>query len=84
MAKDRVPQPLRTVLQEEGLTYKAVADLCPDRARVSDQTVSDIATGKRTGSDTSRQRILNALNLYENKKREYQWCHLYREPRRDD
>ena len=80
MSTPRVPQPLRTVLREEGLSFKDVERLCPSNARVGDQSIADIAGGKRKGSDRSRQRILNALNGRPEKTKVYAWGDLFREP----
>ncbi len=74
-----VAQPLAQILAEEGLTYQAVQDLCPPQARVLARTVRDIALGARRGEDRSRRRILDALNRYSQKRKEYQWQDLYRE-----
>ena len=73
-------QPLREILLNEGLTFKAVSQLCPPRAQVSDQTIADIAMGRKGGSERLRQRILNALNRYDQRKRDYGWSDLYRDP----
>lgn len=77
---DRQPQPLDTVLFDEGLSYKGIAELCPSEARVGEQTVADIATGRARGSDRSRSRILNAINRFEGRKRTYVWDDLFDEP----
>ncbi len=74
-----VAQPLQAVLVAEGLTYQAVRDLCLPQARVLAETVRDIALGQRRGVDRSRRRILDALNRYAQKQREYHWLDLYRE-----
>jgi hypothetical protein len=70
-------QPLLEVLRREGLNFQSITDLCPDIARVGAQTVSDIATGRRIGTVRSRSRILNALNRYEGKSKDYTWADLF-------
>lgn len=74
------PQPLEQVLFNEGLSYRAVSDLCPPEARVSEQTIADIATGRIRGKDKTRSKILNALNRWQHKQQTYTWDDLYDTP----
>ncbi len=81
VGKNLVPLPLRTVLQDEGLSYVNLVELCPAQYRVGAKAISDVANGRRSGSVRSKSRILNAINNYPHKKRTYSWEDLFSEPK---
>ncbi len=83
MSSSRQPQPLQAILAELGLSRQGVTNLCPLEARVGPQTVGDIASGKKVGNDRSRWRILNAINRFEGRKKDYVWKDLYLAPPRE-
>ncbi len=62
---------LKAILQALGVSYAEVQNLCHERAVVSSRTVSDIANGKKKGNLKSRMRIVNALNRFEGRQKEY-------------
>lgn len=76
-------QPLLSVIKGLGLSFKDVADLTVPFNGLSEQTVSDIARGMRKGHERSRTRILNGLNTFAKRPKDYEWDDLYDTPRDD-
>lgn len=71
--------PLLDTLAVEGLAFARVQDLCVGHARVSARTISDIAHGRRKGSTRSRIRIVDGLNRYSDRRKDYTVGELFPE-----
>ena len=75
---------LKQIMRAIGLTYQDVQRRSADVGGVNAKTVSEIANGRKPGSDRSRARILHVLNHHPGRQKEYTFEDVFGEAEEED